>query len=87
MSDESLRILAGRLAEDVCRSYKLGRDEAVEKILVVWRADRDFCTALSAAPEPRLRRASAIRLQPLTLGPADRDCSIQLTARLHDRAR
>ncbi len=51
MSDERLRALAERLAEDVCRSYRLGPDEAVEKILAVWRADRAFCAALSGAPD------------------------------------
>ena len=51
MSDESLRILAERLAQEVCRSYRLERAEAVEKILVLWRADRAFCAALTAAPD------------------------------------
>ncbi len=51
MSEDALRALAARLAEEVCRSYRLGPDEAVERILSIWRADRAFCAALAAAPD------------------------------------
>ncbi len=51
MSEDALRALAAKLAEEVCRSYKLGPDEAAERILAVWLADRAFCAALAAAPD------------------------------------
>ena len=56
MNDGALRALAERLAEDVCRSYRLGREEAAEKILVLWRADRAFCAALAASDPEKFTR-------------------------------